>query len=206
MRQNETLHREHTPRQAPQAQSRFFSFFSFFSSSRVLSPNHPLKNVHLWHTGLSAHTRSLAAHISRHSRRQTPCRQKTIQDLLKVVVTGERYWGLADVVVLFWCVRDARPFISGDVIPSSCSAPMLLTLHLRFDVLASVSLYKRRSGQWPVSKANRKPCVVKKELWVSEAFGKCYFFFYFLTFLPAHLKRSLSTNLYKMSRPLVDWA
>lgn len=137
MRRNETLlglFRENT------RLSGAASSVSFLLLFRILSPNYPLKNAHTRHTSLSAHTHSLAAHIPRHSRRQTLCRQKTIQDLLKVVVTGERYWGLGDAVVLFWCVRDARSFISGDVIPSSCSAPMLLTLHLRFDVLASVSL------------------------------------------------------------------
>lgn len=109
------------------------------------------------------------------------------QDLLKVGVQQVRdIGGLGGAVVLFWCVSPACPFISGDVIPSSRSAPMLLTLHLRFDVLASASV----SAVTALSTKNAE-CPVPGSVCVSRGVIVRIFLFNSGTFSPAHLTRSL---------------
>lgn len=113
---------------APPAQSRFSDFFLFDVSSATWKS----ANSHASDT----QTHALTCRLHTSLLTQTRCRQKIKRDLLKVGGQQVRdIGGLGDAVVLFLvCVCDAWPFISGDVIPSSCSAPMLPTLHLRFDV------------------------------------------------------------------------
>lgn len=112
---------------APPAQSRFSDFFLFDVSSATWKS----ANSHASDT----QTHALTCRLHTSLLTQTRCRQKIKRDLLKV---GGNRWEILGASVMrwscFWCVCDAWPFISGDVIPSSCSAPMLPTLHLRFDV------------------------------------------------------------------------